>query len=358
MVYPLGIPALFAFLLLVRFKAILDEQRDKEQLQIDTQKAVGHGTRLEERKSRWSQCSASSKRISAPGGVAMNVSAVAAALKHSRSTESITERSAAAEATKGVTAVYGETTDVLKELHAVCTATQIERAPPPMPRHALAECPRSVAADLGFLLNPYLLKCYPFEIVECLRKIALVGLPVFFINASLEQLVIGLVVCVISIAVFAWWKPYRDPADNTLQMLCQMGIFFALVAKVILSHPDTTDAQSDTLGVMILVLVLSPVALVILHILVDPTDNATDAIDPYESPALAMVPGAARVKRALGRAKTAKPSRPSAATKKASKVTPHTTSQTADDSADAVGGYSGPTDVDRPPRHQLSRARS
>ena len=104
------------------------------------------------------------------------------------------------------------------------------------------------------------------------------------------------------------------------------GIFFALVAKVILSHPDTTDAQSSYLGVMILVLVLAPVALVIVHLLVDPTDNATDAIDPYESPALAMVPGAARVKRVLGRAKTAKPSRVSAV----AKVAPHPTSQTAD----------------------------
>jgi hypothetical protein len=168
------------------------------------------------------------------------------------------------------------------------------------------------------------------------RKISLVGFPVFFVNASLEQLVIGLVVCFISFGVFSWFKPYREPADNTLQILCQLGIFFALVAKVILSHPDTTDAQSGYLGVMILVLVLAPVALVIVHLLVDPTDNATDAIDPYENPALAMLPGAARVKRVLGRAKTTKPSRPGAAATKNSQVAPQPTSQTADTNRDAA----------------------
>ena len=47
------------------------------------------------------------------------------------------------------------------------------------------------APYLGFLLNPYALKYYWFEVFECLRKIMLVGVPVFFVDSALEQLMIG-----------------------------------------------------------------------------------------------------------------------------------------------------------------------
>ena len=90
-----------------------------------------------------------------------------------------------------------------------------------------------------------------FEVFECVRKICLVGFPVFFVNSSLEQLMLGLVVVFISQSVFMWFKPYRDPADNTLQMLCQVGIFFALLSKIILDHPEVTSTQSSVLGVLL-----------------------------------------------------------------------------------------------------------
>ena len=38
----------------------------------------------------------------------------------------------------------------------------------------------------GFLLRPYELRVYWFEIVECVRKVALVGIPVFFVNDCLR----------------------------------------------------------------------------------------------------------------------------------------------------------------------------
>lgn len=62
---------------------------------------------------------------------------------------------------------------------------------------------------------------------------------------------IGMIVVFISQSVFMWYKPYRDPSDNALQMMCQVGIFFALISKVILDHPDVTGTQSDVLGVLL-----------------------------------------------------------------------------------------------------------
>ena len=40
-----------------------------------------------------------------------------------------------------------------------------------------------------------------------MRKIALVGIPVFWVNDSLEQLMLGLFVCFFSQSAFMWFKP-------------------------------------------------------------------------------------------------------------------------------------------------------
>ena len=112
---------------------------------------------------------------------------------------------------------------------------------------------------------------------------------------------LGLIVCFGSLGVFQGCKPYRNPSDNTLQMLCQVGIFFALLSKIILDHPDMTDTQSSVLGVMLVVLVLVPLAVTLLHALLDPGEPITDA---FGDPMMAIVPGAGRLKRALERSST------------------------------------------------------
>ena len=112
---------------------------------------------------------------------------------------------------------------------------------------------------------------------------------------------IGLIVCFASGMTFTWFKPYRNPSDNTLQLICQVGIFFALLSKIILDHPDMTGAQSSVLGVMLVVLVLVPLAVTLLHALLDPSEPVTDAFD---DPMISMVPGAERIKRTLERSST------------------------------------------------------
>jgi hypothetical protein len=44
------------------------------------------------------------------------------------------------------------------------------------------------AAAVGFLTNQYELRVYSFEVFESLRKLLLVGIPVFLVPYSLEQL--------------------------------------------------------------------------------------------------------------------------------------------------------------------------
>lgn len=94
------------------------------------------------------------------------------------------------------------------------------------------------------LIEGYDLRCYWFELFECGRKIALVGMPVFFDMGSVAQLAYGLLVCFISFGAFTLLKPYADDSDDRLAQLCQVQVFFALIASIVLRWSDDTTYLS------------------------------------------------------------------------------------------------------------------
>ena len=101
---------------------------------------------------------------------------------------------------------------------------------------------------------------------ECVRKLSLVGIPVFFAEHEHEQLLFGLIVCFFTVCVFMWCRPYRTNSDNALQLLCQVDIFFALLSKVMLDlDPDVDGRGTDALGVLLVVMALIPVASLVMQ---------------------------------------------------------------------------------------------
>lgn len=70
-----------------------------------------------------------------------------------------------------------------------------------------------------------------FEIFEAIRKIALVGLPVFFPPFSSGQLVFGLMVCFLSFGAYGAIRPYNEPSDNTVSNIAQLHIFLCAAAS-------------------------------------------------------------------------------------------------------------------------------
>ena len=80
--------------------------------------------------------------------------------------------------------------------------------------------------------------CLPAPLLSscrCVRKLAIVCLPVFFQpSGSVSQLIFGLVICFLTFGAHMVYAPYVDHNDDRLAQLCQAQIFFALLSSVAL----------------------------------------------------------------------------------------------------------------------------
>ena len=109
------------------------------------------------------------------------------------------------------------------------------------------------------LILGYELRVYHFELFECMRKLAIVCMPVFFRpSGSVSQLMFGLVVCFLTFGAYMLYSPYTKDGDDYLAQLCQCQIFFALLSSTALKY-DADDAGSN-MGVLLAVLTILPLA--------------------------------------------------------------------------------------------------
>ena len=95
------------------------------------------------------------------------------------------------------------------------------------------------------LLSGYDHRTYYFEIVECVRKQAMVSMPVFFEPAgSPAQLITGLLICFITSAGYSMLEPYAKRNDNWLAAIAQLQIFFTLLSAIALSFSPAEYGNS------------------------------------------------------------------------------------------------------------------
>ena len=102
---------------------------------------------------------------------------------------------------------------------------------------------RNLPTAVKKLTTGYSRQCFWFEVFECIRKIALVGIPVVFEPGTVEQRTLGLIICFITSALIALLQPYQEPNNNNLAILCQFMIFFCLIAGMV------TQIQPDSPGI-------------------------------------------------------------------------------------------------------------
>ena len=108
--------------------------------------------------------------------------------------------------------------------------------------------------DLRKLTGGYEMRTYWFEIFECIRKILLVGLPVFFEPESVEQLTVGLIICFMVFGAYMMWAPFIDDGDDFLSQICQLQIFISLLSTIVLkANPD-----SQFMSIFLVVMLATP----------------------------------------------------------------------------------------------------
>ena len=130
--------------------------------------------------------------------------------------------------------------DVLKDLRELEHEDMAERA--------------ALPSSVSKLLKGYELRVCWFEIFECVRKLAVACLPVFFQpSGSASQLLFGLMVCFMCFGAYVHFDPFEDRGNDAVARLCQVQIFFSLLSSVALSFSDDENAGSyiDTLLVML-----------------------------------------------------------------------------------------------------------
>jgi hypothetical protein len=98
---------------------------------------------------------------------------------------------------------------------------------------ALENLRGELPTTLRKLTAGYELRTYWFEIFECVRKILLIGLPIFFPPGSPPQLIFGLIICFLSYGAYCVCSPYIRDDDDFLAQVAQVIIFFSLVSSVV-----------------------------------------------------------------------------------------------------------------------------
>ena len=117
----------------------------------------------------------------------------------------------------------------------------------------------TVLTDLTLRVPPRKdeLRVYWFEIAECARKIALIGIPVFFTPGSMPQLILGLMICFLSFGGYMMLSPFVKDKHDYVAQICQVQIFFALLSSVVLNS-NPTPAEKQLMGVILISLQAVP----------------------------------------------------------------------------------------------------
>jgi hypothetical protein len=101
--------------------------------------------------------------------------------------------------------------------------------------------------DLLFLFEAYEPRCYYFETVECLRRLALTGLLVFIEAGSLLQIVCGSFIAMIAMIVYGVFAPFDKQSDDNLFVFAQLMTFLQLYFALLIRTDAMEGAMSENM---------------------------------------------------------------------------------------------------------------
>ena len=109
-----------------------------------------------------------------------------------------------------------------------------------------------------------------FEIFELFRKLTMTSLIVYINPDSPMQNVIGVLISVVSMIIYARLSPYNDNSHDVLQILCQISIFSIYLIGLLLRMDSTmTPAQTDNWGWVLVLAAATPLGYCLIDTLLD-----------------------------------------------------------------------------------------
>ena len=99
-----------------------------------------------------------------------------------------------------------------------------------------------------------------FEIFECFRKIAIVGLPVFFRAGSSSQRMFVLTICFLTFGMYGVYSPYIEYSNVFLMLMTQVTIFISILSSSVLDNAPEDPFLSAALPALL----VAPIVLAVI----------------------------------------------------------------------------------------------
>ena len=97
---------------------------------------------------------------------------------------------------------------------------------------------------LAFLFEAYEPRCWYWESLECIRRLALTGLLIFFSDGTVMQIIVASLIAMVALILYDAFEPYLDDSADRLATFAQLMTFLTLFAAILL----TTGAIQPFVG--------------------------------------------------------------------------------------------------------------
>jgi hypothetical protein len=124
--------------------------------------------------------------------------------------------------------------------------------------------PHVFLGHLKFLIAPYDGNMCYFEAIDCVRRLCLACAIGLFDANSAVSATTGLLVCILFIWVFSYFKPYKSDTDDSLSIILQFSLTLLFLAALMIKVDVSSDYSSDSQAfgnILLVVLAAGPIGI-------------------------------------------------------------------------------------------------
>lgn len=132
--------------------------------------------------------------------------------------------------------------------------------------HVHEQAQKYLPEYMRVLVEPYHLSTYWYEVVECVRKFVLVGLPVvYFEHGHVDQLYMGQCIALLLLGGFLVLRPCHDAGDNVLHTATDVQLYVTMMIGVVLKHYPVGSGQHETMDWALLIMTIFTTSLLLIE---------------------------------------------------------------------------------------------